>query len=317
MSTLYPQPAQQLPIGQLLLSAGLVSKDHLDQALDSQLATGEKLGATLINQGVLETKDLDATLMVQQSVRKILEAQALVQRSVGDFLETLVQPPVALDASQAECLRIGELLIARKEVQREDVEEALRRQVGTNHRVGAMLVTMGVITAAQLNKVLSLQRSLTLGLLALGVGVGAALAPMSVAAAPVGGSTMQISVTIQKHAKIKVTSNPVSMQVTQADIARGYVDLTDRSSIDIRSNSNDSIVLEFQGRDASPVIRDVQVREGGRTTSLNNAGARMLLPGAALPGVVRTVDLSYRVFLAADVQPGSYAWPFTLTAMLV
>ncbi len=305
MPTAQTQLTQQLPIGQLLLSAGLVSKENLEQALCAQIATGEMLGTTLIGQGVLQANDLAATLMVQQNVRKVLEAQAVARL------------PVTLDSSQTKCLRIGELLIARNEVQRADVEEALRRQVGTDHRVGALLVTMGAITATQLARVLLLQRSLLLALLALGIGVGAALAPINVAAAPLGGSAMQVSVTIQKHAKIKVTGNPVSMQVTQADIARGYVDLAERSSVDIRSNSRDSIVLEFQGRDASPIIRDVQVREGGRTTSLNSAGARMLLPGAALPGVVRTVDLSYRVFLAADVQPGSYAWPITLTAMLI
>lgn len=317
MPTTQTPPVQQLPIGQLLLTAGLVSKDHLDKALSSQLATGQKLGATLINQGVLETKDLAAALMVQESVRNILEAQALVQQRVEEILETLAPPPVALDSSQTQCLRVGELLIARSEVRRADVEEALRRQAGTDHRIGAVLVAMGVITATQLARVLLLQRSLMLALLALGVGVGTALAPINVAAAPVGGSTMQVSVTIQKHAKINVTSNPVSMQVTQADIARGYVDLAERSSIDIQSNSKDSIVLEFQGRDASSIIREVQVREGGRMTSLSSSGARMLLAGAAQPGVVRTVELSYRVFLAADVQPGTYAWPITLTAMLV
>ena len=253
----------------------------------------------------MDAKDLAAALAVQQSVRKALEAYAPAPTAI------------TLDSSQTQCLKIGELLIARNEVPREVVEEALRRQTGTDCRLGEMLVAMGAITAKQLGHVLALQKSLLQALMAFGVGIGTALAPINVAAAPAGGASMQVSVTIQKHAKIKVSSNPVSMQITQADIARGYVDLAERSSIDIQSNSRDSIVVEFQGRDASPIIREVQVREGSRMTSLSNAGGRMLLAGVAQPGIVRTVDLSYRVFLAADAQPGTYAWPITLTAMMV
>lgn len=56
--------------------------------------------------------------------------------------------------------RLGELLVAKELVRQQDVEEALRLQVGGNRRLGYILIRMGLLTDEQLLDVLSEQLDL-------------------------------------------------------------------------------------------------------------------------------------------------------------
>lgn len=297
--------SQVLPIGQFLRSAGLVSPEHVVEAVRVQRETGEKLGAALVRQGALDAKDAAAALMVQQGLRASLAAND----ASGEPGHSRPLP---------ECLRLGELLVARGDVLRADLEQALKQQAQTAHKLGDLLLCMGAITAAQLAKVLRLQQGLLAAVLAAGLGFAIALAPAQAEAVGGGASAkMQISVTIQKSVRLSVKSNPETMQITAADVARGYLDLPQHSRLDIQSNSREGFALEFHGTDASGAIREVEVSGAGREARIGAAGGMMLLGSVSQPGVVQAIDLRYRVHLTQSAQPGTYAWPMKLTAMAV
>jgi len=293
------------PIGQFLRFAGLVSSEHVVEAVRMQRETGEKLGAALVRQGALDAKDAAAALMVQQELRASLAAED----ACGAPAQSRPLP---------DCLRLGELLLARGDVLRADLDQALEQQAQTAHKLGDLLVRMGAITLVQLAKALRLQQSLLAAVQAAGLGFAIALAPVQAEAAGSGASAkMQISVTIQKSVRVSVKSNPETMQITAADVARGYVDLPQHSRIDIQSNSSDAFALEFHGSDASGVIREVEVSGAGREARIGASGGMMMLASVSQPGVAQAIELRYRVHLTQNAQPGTYAWPMRLTAMAV
>jgi len=303
MKTAELSPCQPLPIGAFLCSAGLVSPQHVEEAVRIQRATGEKLGAALVRRGALDAKDAQAALMVQERLRASLVAGG----ASGASAQSRPLP---------ECLRLGELLVARGEVLRAELDRALQQQAQSAHKLGDVLVRMGAITAAQLAKALHLQTSLLAAVLAAGLGFAIALAPVQAEAAGGGsGAKLHISVNIQKSARVSVISHPDRLQITHEDIARGYVDLPQHSLLAIRSNSADGFALEFHGVDASGPIREVEVSGGGRAMRMGAGGGVMMLAGVNQPGVTQSVDLAYRVHLSRSAQPGTYAWPMTLTAM--
>ncbi len=303
-ATVFSSP-RPLPIGQFLCSVGLVIQEDVDAATRAQQDTGEGLVVTLVRQNALDVKDAAVTLMVQKGLRDVL-----ARHGAPDT------PAAGLPLP--DCLRLGEILLARGEVLREDIERALQRCKETARRLGDVLVSMGAITARCLAGALHLQKRLVMAALLAGVGFATALAPVPAEAATASATAkMQISVTIQKSAKVKVKHHPHSFQISREDIARGYVDLTQHSLLEIQSNSRDGFALEFHSTDTDGVIRELNVRAGAKDMRMDAAGGMLILPGVNQPGVPQIAELSYRVYLTQGALPGTYAWPFRLAAMAV
>jgi glycosyltransferase XagB len=61
-TTALAQPAAQLPLGQLLVSKGLLREEHLRRALETQLRTGDRLGSILMSLGLVKRRQLYGVL---------------------------------------------------------------------------------------------------------------------------------------------------------------------------------------------------------------------------------------------------------------
>lgn len=131
----------------------------------------------------------------------------------------------------------------------------------------------------------------------------------AISSAVASGSTTKLAVTatVLKHASLQVLSQPNSISVTAADIARGYVDVPAPAQLAVRSNSPLGYMLEFSSN--GYFFREILVNGLSVPVQLSPAGGAVLQPAAA-SGVTRaTMDLGFRFLLHEAAQPGVYPWP--------
>jgi hypothetical protein len=143
----------------------------------------------------------------------------------------------------------------------------------------------------------------TLALFALGVS-GTVLASST-------SATMSVSVQVQARTLLNVESQPPSLVLTEADMARGYVEVPAVSRIRVRSNDPSGYLLAFDVT-AGPFTA-IEVTGLGPAARISANGGWILRPFAGTQPV--TSELTYRFLLASNVRPGTYPWPVALTAV--
>lgn len=143
----------------------------------------------------------------------------------------------------------------------------------------------------------------TLALLALGVS-GTVLASST-------SALMSVRVQVLARTLLNVESQPPSLVLTEADLARGYVEVPAVSRIRVRSNDPNGYLLAFDVT-AGPFTA-IEVTGLGPAARISVNGGWLVRPFAGTQPV--TSELTYRFLLASNVQPGTYAWPVSLSAM--
>jgi hypothetical protein len=142
----------------------------------------------------------------------------------------------------------------------------------------------------------------TLTLLALGV-AGTVRASST-------SALMSVSVQVQARTLLNVESQPPSVVLTEADLARGYVEVPAVSRIRVRSNDPNGYLLAFDIT-AGPFTA-IEVTGLGPAARISANGGWLARPFTGTQPV--TSELTYRFLLASNVQPGTYAWPVSLSA---
>lgn len=104
-------------LGELLIQAGHITPEQLEYALAEQKKTGEKLGEVLVRMRLLTDRQLNAVLDFQRM-------QGDEKRSPGP-------------------LRLGELLVSKGYVSREQLNDALYKQTLSRKKLGEVLVEEG------------------------------------------------------------------------------------------------------------------------------------------------------------------------------
>ena len=139
--------------------------------------------------------------------------------------------------------------------------------------------------------------------------VGGALVGLATVSLTAGAaeSTLKVSATVLKHASMKVVSQPGSVAVTEADIARGYVDVPGTSQITVKSNTTNGYMLNFSSQ--GDFFKQAMVRGLGSDVQLGADGGAVAQRTAARGMTQTALDLGYRFMLSASAQQGVYAWP--------
>lgn len=131
------------------------------------------------------------------------------------------------------------------------------------------------------------------------------------ATATAGDVKLTVSATIAKHASLNVLAQPSSVVVTQADIARGYVDVAAPAQVAIKSNTPGGYLLEFASQ--GDFMRQIVVRGLANEVQMSPSGG-FVMQASAGSGVTRTTfDLRFRFVLAEAALPGTYSWPMHLS----
>src|SRR6266567_6905552 len=124
-------------------------------------------------------------------------------------------------------------------------------------------------------------------------------------------SSVQMNVSVQVIARTIVTvdSQPASVDITDADVARGYVDLPQSVAFRVRSNAVNGYTLQFEPI-AYPFAQ-AQVSWGSSVATVGTDGTwltRSYQQGTTL------ANLNVRLTLAPGTAPGSYSWPVRFSA---
>jgi hypothetical protein len=122
---------------------------------------------------------------------------------------------------------------------------------------------------------------------------------------------LTVSVRVLPYLQFNLLSQVSEITVTEADIQRGYLDVRSASRLELKTNSTAGYLLAFEG--TLWPFQAIQVQGLANPLQLNSGNAVVHQP--SVKGKV-TMDLSYRFILSPDTQPGSYAWPLSISVQM-
>jgi mannitol/fructose-specific phosphotransferase system IIA component (Ntr-type) len=121
-------------LGELLVQAGHITGEQLEQAIVEQKRSGEKIGEVLSRQGLLTKRELDGVLDYQQN-------QSIAKPAPGP-------------------LRLGEILVSAGTISRGQLEDALGKQSVSRKKLGELLIDEVYALPHHINHGMRLQQML-------------------------------------------------------------------------------------------------------------------------------------------------------------
>jgi predicted CXXCH cytochrome family protein len=131
------QSAKHL-IGKILMDAGLLKQHHLDCALEEHKRANERVGETLVRNGVLSAEDIKVPLMLQKR------------------LET-IESAVRLAAGERQLL--GQLLVQSGHISSDQLDRVVTEQQRSGEKLGEVFQRLGILTGKQLSGLLAFQQN--------------------------------------------------------------------------------------------------------------------------------------------------------------
>jgi tetratricopeptide (TPR) repeat protein len=157
----------ELPIGEILVRAGLITQPQLDLAVEEAGTRARLLGKTLVNHGVLSPDTLRAALEAQSVLRdgvvdsfKAFKALSIAAANGVDFATALAQiSPVSPNPkpTKEQTSKLGELLLAADVLDAKTLEAAQQKVLSTGEPLGVILVADGHLKESFLDAALELQ----------------------------------------------------------------------------------------------------------------------------------------------------------------
>lgn len=121
-------------LGELLVQAGHITSEQLEQAIVEQKRSGEKIGEVLARQGLLTKRELYCVLDYQQN-------QSIEKPAPGP-------------------LRLGEILVSAGTISQGQLDDALRKQIGSRKKLGEVLIEEVYALPHHINHGMRLQKML-------------------------------------------------------------------------------------------------------------------------------------------------------------
>jgi mannitol/fructose-specific phosphotransferase system IIA component (Ntr-type) len=121
-------------LGELLVQAGHITSDQIEQAIVEQKRCGEKMGEVLVRQGLLTRRELYGVLDYQQN-------QSIANPAPGP-------------------LKLGEILVSAGTISRGQLDDALCKQVGSRKKLGEVLIEEVYALPHHINHGMRLQQML-------------------------------------------------------------------------------------------------------------------------------------------------------------
>lgn len=152
----------RIRLGILMIEAGLIAREELEECLRMARETGLPVGRILLVTGKTTENVLQAAVQAQSllkdgiiDLKTAYKGLQLVANDKKSFDSALTQLDVEID--EVKVNKLGQLLIASNFVTEEQLELALADSASTGLPFGRMLVLNGVITEAQLAATLNAQ----------------------------------------------------------------------------------------------------------------------------------------------------------------
>lgn len=131
------------------------------------------------------------------------------------------------------------------------------------------------------------------------------------------GAKAQVTVgaTVLRHVSVRVLTMPRTLQISQADIALGYVDVPFASTLEIRSNSPTGYLLAIESQ--ADFALKTEVHGSGVVTTLGRLGGVVNMAAGGRGMQTLPVNLSFRVLLSPSARPGLHPWPLQISLLPV
>ncbi len=118
-------------------------------------------------------------------------------------------------------------------------------------------------------------------------------------------TTMTVSATVNAIARLDAQSAPADIQLSGADVARGYIDVAEPLTLVVRSNSASGFAMDLMT--VTPMLSSIVVH-GLDSDQVLGAEGGTIVQRWQRPQVVN-LSLKFRLVLAPGLTPGRYAWP--------
>jgi hypothetical protein len=122
-------------------------------------------------------------------------------------------------------------------------------------------------------------------------------------------SDFSVSVTVRAVANMEIKSVPAGLDISSADLQRGFVDVVQPTQLTVRSNSPSGFALDVLTV-ASPLVSSMVI-EGLSSDLALGADGGTIVQRWERPQAVN-LSLKFRFTLAPGLSPGSYPWPLRL-----
>ena len=128
-----------------------------------------------------------------------------------------------------------------------------------------------------------------------------------------GKATIMVSATVVPKISQSTIHQELAINVTEDDLKKGFVEIPSGTILQIKTNARNGYALFFEG--GNELFKEVMVKDKGRTVSLPPRGGFVHQPYSG--SNVEIKDLSYKLQLKENIQPGSYPFPFRVKASLL
>jgi len=118
---------------------------------------------------------------------------------------------------------------------------------------------------------------------------------------------MAVSVTVMARTLIDTESSPQQLEVSAADVARGYVEVQGATQLVVTNTNRHGYLLSVWPQ--VQVFSTVMVRNGDSQAELGADGGEIF---ERRWGQMLSLELDFRFMLAPGVKPGIYPWPVRL-----
>jgi hypothetical protein len=123
------------------------------------------------------------------------------------------------------------------------------------------------------------------------------------AAAGSFSTVIQVNAVVLARSQLKPLRQPAMLVVTEADVQRGYVEVSGDSLYEIWNNNPAGCVLTLES--SGFPFREGVVTVMGREFIINPTGGMIVISVRGR----QQIALDYRFVLTSEAQPGTYAWP--------
>jgi hypothetical protein len=119
---------------------------------------------------------------------------------------------------------------------------------------------------------------------------------------------ISVGATVRAVANLELQSAPIGIQISAADLRRGFVDVAQPTQVIVRSNSQTGYALEVLT--VAPMLTSMVVQGLNSDLSLGAEGGTIVQRWQH-PQTVR-LSLKFRFALAPGLRAGDYPWPVRL-----
>jgi hypothetical protein len=118
-------------------------------------------------------------------------------------------------------------------------------------------------------------------------------------------TTFSVTATVLAIAKIELQSVPATLEISAADVKRGYVDVPQPTQLVVRSNCANGFALDVLT--VAPIVSSMVI-EGLDSELALGADGGSVVQRWQKPQTLN-LSLKFRFSLAAGLTPGIYPWP--------